>query len=119
MIKKLLTLSLLLVCFFPKAQETQKKVHYIIHNPAVESALKYEKALYHTDLDGLRFLNGRRIIPVEGSFITIELFSANELLKSYGKQISPLTITNSVSPRNIKFKMAENKMSLIVVPDNK
>ena len=117
MIKRLFIFLFLTTFFFSKAQLQEKKIHYKIINPAVEQTLVYEKALYNTDLDGLRFLNESRIIPIEGTYILIELFSAKELQKKYGKEISPLTITNSVSVRNIKFKLAQDKLSLLVVPN--
>ena len=113
--KTAITILFLLLCFFSNAQLAEKKVHYAFINPAMEQTLVYEKALYNTDVDGLRFLNERRVIAIEGSYILIELFSANELLKAYGKEISPLTITNAVSVRSVKFKLAENKSNLTII----
>ena len=73
MIKKIFIFLFLITCFFSKAQQQEKKVHYKIINPALEQTLVYEKALYNTDVDGLRFMEERRVIPVEGTFILIDL----------------------------------------------
>lgn len=91
------------------------KRHYTIINPSFDFTLNYEKALSHTQLDGLRFFDQRRKIPVEGTQIVIELYSAKELQKLYGKQISPLTIMDHSKGGQIKFKMAANNYKLEVI----
>lgn len=116
MIKKLF-FFMLIMPFFLRAQAPKKKEHYQIINQNFEFTLFYEKAMTHTDLDSLRFLNERRQVPVEGTTIFIELFSAQELFDKYQKPISPLTIMNPAKARKVKLKLASNNYSLLVVPD--
>ena len=115
-----LLLSLLLLGCFGMAQQTITKSHYRIINDGFEASLKYEKALEHTFLDDLRYLDTRRQIQIEGTQISIELFSAQELLANYGKPISPLTDRKSAVITPIKFKLAKNNYSLLTtgVVDN-
>ncbi len=107
---------LLTFVYSVSAQETVNKTHYRIINENFESTLNYEKALEHTQLDNLRYFNKRRQIPIEGTGIIIELFSAEELLYSYGKPISPLTIKDISNAPFVKFQLASNKYSLETLP---
>ncbi len=112
--KAFFTLALLLsigIC----AQSGSKKPHYEIINPESEIFLKYEKALTHTEFDGLRFLNQRRQIPIDGSKIIIELYSAQELLEKYGKKISLLTVKNYLGTKQVKLKLADNNYRMVVM----
>jgi len=53
----------------------------------------YKRALLEfSQLDEFRFLNERRTILFEKNQITVELFSANELVEKFGKEVSPFTI---------------------------
>src|SRR6185312_10743866 len=106
--KAYLVICLLLVGYFSTAQQTVQKTHYRIINEGFDFTLTYEKALEHTQLDNLRYLDSRRQIPVEGTKISIELFSAQELLEKYGKPISPLTATKSSVLAPVKFKLSAN-----------
>ncbi len=114
--KKTLLLFLLLSCLFGIAQSQTYKHHYTILNSDMESSLICEKALSHTQVDQLRFMNERRQIPVEGTHLIIELFSAQELLIAYGKPISPLTIKNPLDATNASFKVGENNYALEILP---
>ena len=112
--KYLLITSLLLVGFFGIAQQRVNKASYQIINPNFDFILKYEKALSHTQLDGLRFMNQRRQIPIEGTNVKIELYSAQELLINYGKTISPLTIKNPNNAQNNTLKLSDDYYNLII-----
>ncbi len=109
-------LIFLLLGYCGLAQEKASKIHYRIINEDLEFSLKYEKALEHTSLDNLRYLDSRRQIQIEGTKISVELFSAKELLTSYGKPISPLTVKKSSVLEPIKFKLAPSKYSLLITP---
>jgi gliding motility-associated-like protein len=103
---------------FAIAQQAINKVHYRVINESFESSLKYEKALEHTFLDNLRYLDSRRQIQVEGTQISIELFSAEELLASYGKPISPLTARKSAVAVPVKFNLSRSNYSLLTTSAN-
>ena len=114
--KKFIPLLLLFCSFYGIAQQGVNKTHYKIINPDFEFTLNYEKALSHLQVDGLRFMNERRQIAIEGTSIKVELYSAQELLIAYGKPISPLTIKNpSVAP-SVALKLSENNYSLLITP---
>jgi len=117
-IKKLALLFLVLSGFFGVAQQQISKSHYQIINPAFEYTLNYEKALSHTQLDGLRYLNSRRRINIEGTQISIELYSAKELLDVYGKLISPLTIQNPIEGQDVKFALSKDNYKLRVISNS-
>ena len=114
--KKLILFFLLISGFSGIAQQSRNKVHYKFINPALEQTLKYEKALTQMQLDEFRFMNERRQISIEGTSLIVELFSAQELLISYGKAISPLTIKNPINAPNVSFKLAKNNYTLLVEP---
>ena len=116
MTKKILSAILISFCFVLQAQQPAKKEHYHLINDNFEFTLAYEKAMTHTDLDSLRFLNERRLVPVNGTTIFIELYSAQELYDWYRKPISPLNIKDPLTARKVKLKLADNNYSLIVVP---
>ncbi|MGZ3894124.1 MAG: hypothetical protein ACXVC8_06930 [Bacteroidia bacterium] len=84
----------------------------------MEPLLPYEKAMVHADLDSLRFVSERRRIPVDGTTIMIELFSADELWERYKKPISPLNIKDPSKCRKVKVKLANAPHYLAVVPLN-
>jgi hypothetical protein len=118
-VRNLALLVLIMAGFFVKGQTSVRKEHYQFVNKNVESTLYYEKAMTHTDLDSLRFLNKRRLIPIEGTTVFIELYSAEELLEKYKQPISPLTIKDPSKARKVSLKLARNNYSMIVVPEKK
>ncbi|MEO8760936.1 MAG: CUB domain-containing protein, partial [Bacteroidia bacterium] len=109
---------LIIVSLYGRAQQSASKVNYTIFNEGFESTLVYEKALSHTQLDGLRYLNSRRKINIEGTKVSIELFSAQELLRAYGKPISPLTTTTPNKATDVMFKLASDNYSLLTSPNS-
>ena len=113
-----LLICLLVFGYCSIAQQTAQKNHYSIINESFDFTLKYEKALEHTQLDNLRYLDTRRQIPIEGTKISIELFSAQELLENYGKPISPLTAIKSSVKEPIKFKLSANNYYLFTTPNS-
>jgi hypothetical protein len=91
-------------------QDSTHKVTYLISSSDVTISQAnfslYDEALRNfTTLDELRFLNQRRTILFEKDGITVELFSANELLEKYGKEISPLTIVPGSKFLPVKFQL--------------
>ena len=110
----------LFFCFFGFSQSgiAQKKAHYRIINESSEPTAIFEKAMLNTDLDSLRFIGERRKIPVDGSNLFIELYSANELFESYKKIISPLNIKNPSAARKVKLKLSPDRKYLRVLPLN-
>jgi hypothetical protein len=77
----------------------------------------YNSALQNfSTLDELRFLNQRRTILFEKDMITVELFSANELLDKYGKEISPLTIIPGSKFLPVEFQLINWENAYAVHP---
>ena len=85
----MLTLNLLSISELQAQSKQKDKTHYTIINPKNENQDLIIKAITHTDLDPFRFVDKRRLVSIEGTNIQIELFSGNELMDLYGKQISP------------------------------
>ena len=90
--------------------ETMEKSSFIISssNENITSAQLnvYKTAVNnYTNLDELRFLDQRRIIPFEKNEISIELFSANELLEKYGKEIPKNTIVHGSKYLPVHFQL--------------
>ena len=90
--------------------ETLEKSSFIISssNENISSAQLnvYKTAVNNnTNLDELRFLDQRRIIPFEKNEISIELFSANELLEKYGKEIPENTIAHGSKYLPVHFQL--------------
>lgn len=99
--------------FIMQGQDDKKsKEHYRILNPNMEFSLNYEKALYHARLDSLRFKDERRRLPIEGTTMVLELFSAQELLDTYKKPISPMTKTNPKSAPKIGVRINQNTKNI-------
>jgi hypothetical protein len=107
----LFNLVAFLFCSFAFAQNSagtnppKKKEHYRFINDAGEDPLIYEKAMSKSAMDTLRFLNSRRHIPLVGSKIILELFSAQEMFEMYKKPISPFAIKNEATARKIKLRV--------------
>ena len=110
----LLTSFLLLIslCF---SQTRILKTHYRIINETGDFSLDYEKALAHTPLDHLRYMDARRQIPIEGTHLIVELFSANELLENYGKPVSPQTSVRNMNHADLKWKLSADKYRLELI----
>lgn len=80
------------------------KPHFVIHNPGnVADNAKYEYALKEFDFDSYRFYSKRRILKFTNTDVTIELYSAKELLEMYQKPISPFTIMDDTPKKEIEF----------------
>jgi hypothetical protein len=98
------SISLLLFLFVASNSvnaQKDKKEHYKIINKYSESTDLLEKSLYHSQLDSLRFLNERRYLPVSGTKLVLELFSAQELKEKYAKEISPITIRDKSKAKKV------------------
>jgi hypothetical protein len=107
--------TLLLFVFLVKFNFSQNsgKTHFIIHAVDVSTDLtKYQNAASNwAELDKFRLLDKRRTIYFSDMKASIELISAQELLDTYGKQISPLTIKTETYP-NITFDVSMDGKSL-------
>jgi len=88
--------------------QTEKKEHFIIHaNGADTNVIKYEEALVaYSQMDVFRFYDKRRVIQFVNSSITVELYSAKELLEKYGKEIPPHTIMPNQEYKEINFDLS-------------
>jgi len=91
-----------------------KKEHYRVLSYGNDNPMLLEKAMYHANLDSLRFINERRKLKVEGTNLVLELFSANELLETYKRPIHPLNIANAATAR--KYILRIDSGVLTVVP---
>ena len=90
-----------------QTQAKVKKTHYIIHpdNPN-DNIAKYENAIRnYGKLDEYRFYDRRRTIRFTNTTVSIELYSAKELLNLYNKKISPLTIMDGQKYRDVEFAL--------------
>jgi hypothetical protein len=111
--KILFTFFLIFIVQLSSAQNS--KTHFIIHNPGNSSEnAKIENAFSTFDFDSFRFYDKRRTIKFTGSDISIELYSAKELLDTYGKPVSPFTIMNNKPSKEIEFYYfpAEGKVKI-------
>lgn len=93
------------------------KVHYRVVN--IESYINpdfLQQAAYEfSGFDSLRFVNERRVIPVKGTQVFIELYSGVELLEMYGKEISPLNIPSNNDVTSYQFVFIESKAPIFTV----
>ena len=97
-------------------QNSTKKQYEIIN--AENSELKdriYQAAFDYGKFDELRFLDKRREVKIEGTEVTVILYSAQELLDSYGKKISPFTILPGQEYQDARIKFADTKHPEFVV----
>lgn len=113
--KKIVTIILILITSVSFAQQEQQ---YVLHstNPDIDLSV-YKKAVENWgQLDHYRLLNQRRTILYFGVYgsegVTIELFSAQELLDNYGKPISPFTIINPEDAKETVFVLTPDKLSI-------
>lgn len=113
--KKILTIIFILITSVSFAQQEQQ---YVLHstNPDIDLSV-YENAVESWGkLDYYRLLNERRTILYFGVYgsegVTIELFSAQELLDDYDTQISPYTIINPEDAKETVFVLTPDKLSI-------
>ena len=112
---------LILVLFFAFSktgfsQDAKVKQHYVINNAAdAKEATSYSELLSNFDFDQYRFYDQRRTIKFIKSNITIELFSAKELLDTYGKTVSPFTIMDNIPSKEIAFIMNGGKAQIVTI----
>jgi hypothetical protein len=121
---KILVFFALIFCFsltsnlLAQDQVVAMKKHYNIFSSIENEDLTlFEQALTnYSELDQFRFLNQRRTIKFSGTNVSIELFSANELLLDYGKDIAPLTIIPGTFYKPVDFMITNNDEFLTVYP---
>lgn len=105
--------------FSQLSYENEQKPHFrIFTNDASVSSLEKFVSVCdeYTDFDQFRLQSERRIIQFQFTEVYIELFSANELELTYGKLISPLTITHGQSYKPLEFYITdENQPKLDVI----
>lgn len=114
----------LVFCMFLSAkviaqdQTVVMKKHYELSSSIEnEDFTLYEQALSnYSELDQFRFLNNRRTIKFSGSNVSIELYSANELLTDYGKEVAQLTIMPNTFYKPVEFMITTNDDVLTVFP---
>ncbi len=109
-----LLLFLSATTLFSQTTNERKKISFIIHctNPAT-SIQKYEDAANnYGKLDQFRFYDKRRTINFKKSDVSIELYSAKELLDTYQKAISPFTIKDRQKYKEVWFVFTEDEKSL-------
>jgi hypothetical protein len=98
-------------------QVTIKKHYELSSTEANKDFTEFEQSINNFgELDQFRFLNQRRTINFSGSNVSIELFSASELLTLFGKEISPLTIMPGTFYKPVDFMITTNDDILTVFP---
>jgi hypothetical protein len=122
--KKLLSVTAKAACIFfllftlsnSVNAQTVSKPHYTVYNTAnAEETAKYTELLANFDFDQYRFYDKRRTIHFINSNITVDLYSAKELLDIYGKQVSPFTIMDNTPKQEIGFLMYAGKVQIVNV----
>ena len=103
--KLALLFTLCLLSFWVSAQN--KNSFRLVNNGTTDPTL-YEKALGVASFDTLRFLNKTRMIPISGTSLVVEIYSAQYLFDKYGKQVSPHTILDETKAPKIRFKLNKN-----------
>ncbi|MDQ3190424.1 MAG: hypothetical protein M3Q58_02420 [Bacteroidota bacterium] len=98
---------LIFACLFVNisfAQNSVKK-HFVINT--INPSFNIDKYVFAAEnwgsIDEYRLYDKRRVIAFRDKGVTIELFSAKELLELYGKQIPPRTIMPNESYQDIFF----------------
>lgn len=82
----------------------QTKSHFVLkQNGEVIQNQAYFEAVNLVNLDEFRFMTLRRVLPIEGTGFVVELLSAQELLETYQKPISPFTKPNNQDGRQVSF----------------
>ena len=117
-IKPLKILSFLMVFFIytQKSEAQVSKPHFVINNAVdtIEVQLYYN-ILKEFDFDEYRYFDQRRTIKFTNSNITIDLYSAKELLDIYQKPVSPFTIMNNVAIKEISFFLNGGKVQIVTL----
>ena len=92
------------------------KPHYVVNNPgdAKETAGYYD-LLSNFDFDQYRFYDKRRTIKFVNNNVTVDLYSAKELLETYQKPVSPFTIMDNVPKKDIAFFLNGGKIQLVTL----
>ncbi len=113
--KYLIIFILLLVCLNVSSQvytfQNSIKLNFTVNsdeNDSITSRI-YQAAYDYSYFDEMRYLETRRIIKVHGYSANIVLFSAQELLDKYGKQISPLTTSEEIDSVIVEMQFDEVK----------
>jgi hypothetical protein len=108
--------ALLFLVFIQQAAAQNAKPHYVVNNTAnAQEAAQYTDLLKDFDFDQYRFYDKRRTIHVLNSNITVDLYSAKELLDIYAKPVSPLTIMDNNPKDDIAFLMYSGKLRIVTV----
>lgn len=99
-------------CSLTKAQVAQiavEKKHYSLKSSdSMLDLTPFEMALNSSiNLDEFRLIDKQRVIYFERNSVSVELFSATELLEKYGKQISQYTIKNESEMIPVVFQLKE------------
>lgn len=110
---------IILFSFFAFSQSTfaqGSKPHYVINNAVdAKDLANYYDILKDFDFDEYRFYDKRRTIKFVKSNVTVDLYSAKELLDIYQKPISPLTIMDNVAKTTVSFLLYAGKVQIITV----
>lgn len=111
---KIIFAGFLFFISFQKASAQNIKPHYIIKNASGGLEVqKYNDLLKDFVFDQYRFYDKRRTIKFTNSDVTVELFSAKELLEIYQKQISPFTIMDTIAKKEIAFYLYGGKIQIV------
>ena len=98
------------------SQDSKVKQHYVVNNAAdSKEAASYSDLLSQFNFDQYRFYDKRRTITFVNNSVTIDLYSAKELLDTYGKVVSPLTIMDNVPKKNIAFFLNGGKIQIVTL----
>jgi hypothetical protein len=115
MIRNSLSALLIAFAFTSTALAQGAKPHYAFANASADEAAKFTELLKDFNLDGYRCYNKRRTIHFLNSNVSVDLYSAKELLDTYGKAISPLTIMNDTPTEEIAFLLLNGKIQIVKV----
>jgi hypothetical protein len=92
------------------------KPHYVVNNAGdAKENENYYYLLSNFNFDQYRFYDKRRTITFVKSAVTVELYSAKELLETYQKPISPLTIMDNFPQTDIAFLMNAGKVQIVKI----
>ena len=92
------------------------KPHYVVNNAGnAKETENYYYLLSNFSFDEYRFYDKRRTITFVKSAVTVELYSAKELLETYQKPISPLTIMDNIPKTDIAFLLYAGKVQIVKI----
>lgn len=105
------------ISVFAKTISAQNaKPHYVVNNTSsAQETANYINLFKDFNFDQYRFYDKRRIITFIKSNVTVELYSAKELLEIYQKPISPFTIMDNVAKKEIAFLMNGGKVQIVTI----